>query len=161
VKRGTEYVVVGDFVKQDNESIQVRNMTSEAIGDPSQTFVLFAVESVTSPGFFPVKFNPSTSTPRNRQSLTVVGYGCNRLWNESIEVKPFPREAMEKRVQATGNERCPSAFSNEFCAADFGGGGPCEGTSYIGFQLIAIFRLPSDYLASIQAISVGLYWTAP
>ena len=108
--------------------MQVRNMTSEAIGDTSQTFVLFSIEPVASPGFFPAKINPATNIPRNRQTLAVVGYGCNRLWNESIEVKLYPREAIEKSVQATSNERCPSAFDNEFCAADFGVGGPCEGT---------------------------------
>jgi hypothetical protein len=161
VKRGTEHVVVGDFAEHDNESIQVRNMTSEAIGDPSQTFVLFAVEPVSSPSFFPAKINPATDTPRNRQSLAVVGYGCNRAWNESIDVKSFPREAMEKSVQATGNERCLRAFSNDFCAADFGGGGPCEGTSCIDFPLPReTLHLPTE-LTLVQAISVRLYWTAP
>jgi hypothetical protein len=129
VKRGTEHVVVGDYEENNNESIQLRNTTSEAIGDPRQMLVLFSVEPVTLPGFFPVKINAQTSIPRYRQSLDVVGYGCNRLWNESIELKTYPRQAFEKRVRATSDDRCPFASSFDFCAADFGVGGPCEGTS--------------------------------
>lgn len=104
---------------------------SEAIGDPTQAVVLFTVEPVTHPGFFPVKINADANTPRYRQSLDVVGYGSNRMWNESLEDKKYPREAYVKRVQASRDELCPFSSSREFCAADFGRGGPCEGTSCV------------------------------
>lgn len=96
------YVMVGDS-DANSDFVQFRDVPDQdpdrgRVSHPDGWHVLFKIDPVTLPGFYPASMDKDPDAVHIGQSVTAVGYGMTRSTNSST----FPGEAYEAQVKVHG-----------------------------------------------------------